>query len=99
MIRPTAALYVRFESCHDPPKLRSVCMADLQRFRDIPGLLQKYYMTDQKSGAISGFYLFDTVASRGAFLHSDLAKSNPMRYGIIEGTLRIEHYDVDIVLI
>lgn len=38
----------------------NVCEEDLETFRNVPGLLQKYYSVEKFYGAISGFYIFET---------------------------------------
>ena len=93
-----AVLSVKFNSTHNLEKLNRVCMADLETFRAVPGLVQKYYITENVTGAISGFYLFESKSARAAFWASDLARRIPVRYGIIPGTLRVEQYDTLIVL-
>ncbi|HEX4851121.1 MAG TPA: hypothetical protein VFV08_09960, partial [Puia sp.] len=58
-----AVLLVRFLSRHNPEHLLAICEEDLETFRKFPGLLQKYYITDHSTGAISGFYIFDSAKS------------------------------------
>jgi len=76
----------------------NTCTEDLGKFRAVPGLLQKYYLKEISTGSISGFYVFDSVAARTSFWNSELAKLIPSRYGVIPGTLRVEEYEMDIVL-
>ena len=71
---------------------------DLEIFRSVPGLLQKYYITEEFTGAISGIYIFETKRARESFWTSELAKNIPARYGVILNTLRVEQYDMAIVL-
>lgn len=98
MKNPQAVLSVKFNSTHDTEKLLAICNEDLQAFRDVPGLMQKYYNADPETGAICGFYLFDTAASRETFWGSDLAAGFPARYGVVPESLRVEKFDVAIVL-
>ena len=91
-------LLVKFKSTFNAEKLLSVCQQDLETFRDVPGLIQKYYIAEEGTGAISGFYIFETKSARAAFWTSDLAKNIPARYGVIAETLRVEQYDMAIVL-
>src|ERR1700743_1091668 len=93
-----AVLMVKFNSTHSPEELNNGCQEDLETFRNVPGLLQKYYVTEEISGSISGIYIFETKKARTTFWESELAKGIPTRYGIIANTLRIEQYDMAIVL-
>jgi len=47
----------------------------LPRFRELPGLLQKYYCYDSASGDWAGIYLWDSEESLAEYLDSDLRKS------------------------
>lgn len=98
MKNATAVLSVKFNSSHSPEKLMEVCHEDLNVFRNVPGLIQKYYIAEETTGAISGIYLFETKSARGAFWTSELAAEIPERYGVIAESLRVEEYDMAIVL-
>jgi len=93
-----AVLLVKFNSTHSAKELMNVCQEDLETFRKVPGLLQKYYMAEELTGAIRGIYIFETKSARAAFWTSELAKDIPTRYGVISGTLRVEQYDMALVL-
>ena len=93
-----AVLLVKFKSTFDAEKLLNVCQQDLEDFRSVPGLTQKYYIAEEGTGALSGFYIFETKSARAAFWTSDFAKTIPARYGVIADTLRVEQYDMAIVL-
>lgn len=93
-----AVLSVKFNSTHSVEELMNVCQEDLEIFRSVPGLLQKYYMAEELTGAISGIYIFETKSDRAAFWTSELTKDIPTRYGVIPETLRVEQYDMALVL-
>lgn len=93
-----SVLSVKFKSSHSPEKLMDVCNQDLDVFRNVPGLIEKYYIAEEGTGAISGIYLFETQSSRDSFWTSDLAASIPERYAVIPETLRVENYEMAIVL-
>ena len=93
-----AVLSVKFKSTLDPEKLIKVCNEDLETFRKVPGLVQKFYVAENTTGAISGIYLFETRDARNSFWSSELAKKIPARYGVIPESLRVEQYDMAIVL-
>ena len=93
-----SVLSVKFNSIFSPEKLIQVCQEDLKTFRTVPGLLQKYYLAEESTGAISGIYIFESETARTTFWASELAKTIPTRYGVIPETLRVEQYDMAIVL-
>ncbi|MEP7372725.1 MAG: hypothetical protein ABI675_05000 [Chitinophagaceae bacterium] len=93
-----AILSVKFNSMLSADELMNAYQEDLETFKNLPGLLQKYYMTEECTGAILGIYIFETKPDREAFRASELAKKIPLRYGMIPGTLRIELYDMASVL-
>ena len=94
----TAVLSVKFKSGHNPEKLMKTCHEDLDVFRNVPGLVEKYYIAEESTGAISGIYLFETKSARGTFWTSELAATIPERYAVIPETLRVEEYEMAIVL-
>lgn len=53
-------------------------------FKKIPGLLQKYYVKIDETGSYGGIYIWDTPESLRAFKDSDLAKSIPQAYEVVE---------------
>jgi hypothetical protein len=93
-----AVLSVKFNSTHSYEELMNVCEADLETFRKVPGLIQKYYFAEESTGAISGVYVFEDKNARATFWSSELAKNIPARYGVIAETLRIEQYEMAMVL-
>lgn len=54
------------------------------QFEAISGLLQKYYVKMNEEGTYGGVYVWDSEASLKAFKESDLAKSIPQAYEVIE---------------
>ncbi|MEZ4971651.1 MAG: hypothetical protein R2814_18680, partial [Flavobacteriaceae bacterium] len=53
-------------------------------FEAIPGLLQKYYVKMDGEGNYGGVYVWDSKESITAFKESDLAKSIPQAYEVVE---------------
>ena len=93
-----AILSVKFNSTLKPEELIRVGQEDLEIFKNVPGLLQKYYIAEESTGALCGFYIFETREDRTFFWKSELAKNIPARYGVIPETLRVEEYEMVIVL-
>jgi malate synthase len=93
-----SVLSVKFNSTHSDEKLMNICQEDLEIFRNVPDLIQKYYVIEETTGAISGIYIFKNKNAKETFWYSDLAKSIPARYGVKPDTLRIENFDMAIVM-
>lgn len=53
-------------------------------FEAISGLLQKYYVKMDGEGTYGGIYVWDNKESLLAFKDSDLAKSIPQAYEVVE---------------
>lgn len=54
------------------------------QFRAIPGLVQKYYVRGAGPGEYAGVYLWDSEESLAAFRESELARSIPAAYRLVE---------------
>ena len=93
-----ALLCIRFNSSYSLEELNEICLSDLESFRSVPGLVQKYFVTEEYTGAVSNIYLFESKMTRSAFSVSDLAREIPSRYKMISDTIRVEYYDMLIVL-
>lgn len=98
MKKAEAVLAVKFNSSLSAEALINVCNSDLGTFKNVSGLVQKYYIIEESSGALSGIYLFESANDRGAFLSSDVAKGIPATYGVIPETLRIEEYSMALAM-
>jgi hypothetical protein len=91
-------LIVKFNSSFGSKHLLWVSQGDIEAFKNMQGLLQTYFVTDELTGAVSVIYIFEHESARTAFWSSTLAKEIPMRYGVIPSTLRIEQYSVTSML-
>lgn len=74
-------------------ELLSRARARESKFKAIPGLLQKYYVKIDDSGRYGGIYIWDSPESLKSFRDSDLAKSIPGAYELIEAP-NIEIMDI-----
>lgn len=63
------------------------------QFKAIPGLLQKFYVQTATPGEYGGVYVWDSPESLQSFRASDLAKSIPEAYELIESP-NVETMDV-----
>jgi hypothetical protein len=84
-------LSVRFNSSLSRDDVERIVRERAPRFRDVPGLVQKFYGVDG-DGYITGIYVFDSQESLNAFRETDLAKTIPEAYQVKD--IRIERYDV-----
>ena len=69
----------------------------MPQFRDIPGLVQKYYSHDESTGEWAGIYLWDSEESLAEYMGSDLRKTIPSAYELT-GPPQIEHFPIIDVL-
>ena len=65
----------------------------LPSFREVPGLLQKYYAQDEETGHWCGIYLWDSEESLAAYMDSDLRKSIPAAYELTAPP-KLERFDI-----
>ena len=75
MKKVTAVLSVKFNSSYSQEKLMQVCNEDLDIFRSVPGLIEKYYLAEETTGAISGIYLFETNQDETIIAHLIITKN------------------------
>lgn len=93
MTRPTVVLLVRFKSSLSLDEVMSVIYERIDRFRELGGLTQKYYLHDTDSGEFAGLYLWDGPESLDSFLQSELKATIAEAYQV-EGAPRVEVYNV-----
>ncbi len=76
---------IRIKSDLSEDELLAVAQGRADRFRAIPGLLQKYYVRHDDPGCYGGVYLWDSKESMMAFMKTDLAANMSKAYEIVEG--------------
>jgi hypothetical protein len=69
----------------------------MPQFRDVPGLLQKYYAYDPSTEEWAGIYLWDSEESAAAYLESDLRKTIPSAYELTQPP-RVDRFPIVDVL-
>jgi hypothetical protein len=84
--------FVRINTRLAHEEVRRIMEERAPRFREVPGLVQKYYGYEQTGGAFCGCLIFDSEESRQAYLQSELARTIPAAYGAQE--VRVEAYEV-----
>lgn len=87
-----AILFVRARSGLDENELERRLLERKPRFLEVPGLLQKIYGRDPATGAVCGIYFFESQSALSAFRESELAKSIPTAYEVVE--FRPEVYEL-----
>jgi heme-degrading monooxygenase HmoA len=75
---------VKLKTALSEDDLLTIAHERAPQFRAIPGLVQKYYVRRQGEGEFAGVYLWDSMESLVAFRESDLAKSIPAAYKVLE---------------
>ncbi|MHA2379986.1 MAG: YdhR family protein [Candidatus Thorarchaeota archaeon] len=53
-------------------------------YREVPGLVQKYYVVDKSTDRVGGVFVFDSEENLKAFRESELAKSTGEVYKFLE---------------
>jgi len=66
-------------------------------FREVAGLIQKYYIKDEKTGERGAVYVWESEAAMLAFRQTELAQSLNEAYQV-EGEKRVEIFDLALVL-
>jgi heme-degrading monooxygenase HmoA len=83
---------IRFETSLSFDEVLEIAYERAPRFRELPGLVQKYYVRDA-DGAVAGIYVWDSEQSLHAYRASDLAASIPEAYQV-SGPPDIQTYEV-----
>lgn len=74
---------IKFESALSEDDVMAVAEERAPQFREIPGLLQKYYVKLDRPNHYGGVYIWDSTESLSAYRESDLAASIPVAYKVI----------------
>lgn len=80
---------VKFKSALSDSEVLKLYDERAPQYREMPGLLQKYYIKDRQTGEHGAVYLWDSMESMMAFQQSQLSRNIPEAYRII-GEPRIE---------
>lgn len=85
-------LFVRIKSSLDADELVRRAKERLPGFREVPGLVQKFYGRDETSGDACGVYFFSDGKALADFRETELAQSIPAAYEALE--VRPEVFDL-----
>lgn len=94
---PKVMVVVKFKTLLPFEELKARLEQRKDAFRALPGLIQKYYFQEKKTGEIGGVYVWDSHESLETYLASDLRKSIASAYEA-EGAPEIEVFEVITVL-
>ena len=97
MAQPRVVLIVRFRSALPWEELLEILEERIDRFRALPGLQQKYYLRDEKTGEIAGLYLWESAEALDAYRQSELRATIAQAYQATTEP-RVEVYQVEKVL-
>jgi heme-degrading monooxygenase HmoA len=96
--QPTVMLIVRGLKSKLPyDELERRFKERMPQFRDVPGLLQKYYSYDPSTEEWAGIYLWESEDSAAAYLESDLRKTITSAYELTQPP-RIDRFPIVDVL-
>ncbi len=73
---------VRLESALSEEEIIETANERADRFRALPGLIQKYYVKLDEPDQYGGVYIWDSMESLAAFRESDLAAGIPAAYQV-----------------
>ena len=88
---------VKLKSALSETEIQRVMEERAPQFRALPGLLQKYYLRDSKTGEIGAVYIWDSEESLHAYRQSDLARTIASAYQAVEQP-RIEIFETILTL-
>ena len=88
---------VRFRSGLPNEEVQRTIEERVPEYRDLPGLLEKYYIKDRETGEYGGVYIWDDDQSLRDFRTSKLARTIGDAYRA-EGESKVETFEVIHVL-
>ena len=68
-------MFISFESGLDIDEVDDLFRERAGHYREMDGLLQKFYLHDEESGRVGGIYVFDSEESSEALFESDIHAS------------------------
>jgi heme-degrading monooxygenase HmoA len=76
--------FIKLKSSLAEEQLLEIARKRESQFREIPGLVQKYYTKTNEPEEYAGIYIWDSSESMQAFRESELAASIPEAYELVE---------------
>jgi len=84
--------FITYESALDVAEVESLFRERAGKYREMEGLLQKFYLHDEESGRVGGIYVFESAASLDGLFESDVHAS--LRDAYEARDVEIETYHV-----
>ena len=84
---------IKFQSSLDFDEVLEISKKRASEFKEIPGIIQKYYTQTADKSGYAGIYVWDSEKSLQEFRESKLAASIPEAYHL-SGPPEIEVYEV-----
>lgn len=75
-------VFITYESELSVEEIEALFRERSQTYREMEGLLQKFYLHDEESGRVGGIYVFDSEESRDALFDSDIHASLRDAYAV-----------------
>lgn len=88
---------VRFRSNLPDEEVQRVFEDRAERYRSVPGLLEKLYLRFQDTGEFGAVYLWDSEEHLRRFRETDLARTIPDAYRV-DGAPTFEIADVQLIV-
>jgi heme-degrading monooxygenase HmoA len=96
-VREVVVSIVRFASKLTADEVQTKFEDRAERYRRIPGLVEKIYLRFRDTGEFGAVYVWESDDALGRFRASELAQSIPEAYRV-EGAPRTELADVSLVV-
>lgn len=77
-------LSVRFRSEKAISEIEEMTRATLPMFRELPGLIEKYYVEDEETGHVGGVYVWETLEQLQNYLNGPIIAAMPERMAMPE---------------
>jgi len=74
---------------------KSLFESSAPRYRDVAGLVRKYYLFDAEEGVAGGCYLFESAAAADAAFDADWRRLIEGRYG---ATPQVRYFETPVVV-
>jgi hypothetical protein len=85
--------FVKFPSSLTDAEVERIMNERAPQFRQLSGLIQKFYGRERETGELCGIYLWETEEALATFRASELARSIPTAYQVSRQP-RVETFDV-----
>lgn len=75
-------VFATFESELSSEEVERTMRQRAEKFREVDGLVQKYFVHDQENGRYGACFIFDSAESRDAYFASDLSAGVGEAYAV-----------------